>query len=423
MRIIGGRAEQKPTTSGTAQRLRRYCWRSSHDQNPSPMMSDAETRRSMRLLHVIPSFAIGGVPVRLVNVANRLGRKYTHIVLALDGVTTAAERFAPDTDYALVDFAIDKRRQVRNLVRFRRAIAHIHPDLMLTYNWGAVDWAIANLPLPLCRHVHFEDGFGPDEFTGQLRRRILGRRYGLKRTERVVVPSRVLERIALEVWKLPAARVSFLANGVDLARFGAPPDRGLLAALGIAPDGPIVGTVAPLRPEKELGRLIRAFARLPAGLGARLVIVGDGAERARLTQEVDRLGIAARVCFAGATHAPERYLGLFDVFAMSSETEQMPISVLEAMAAGRPVASVDVGDVRAMLAPPNRPYVVAKRDDTLADAIAALLADRALREQIGTANREHARVHYDQDTMFRAHDLILQGRWSAPHSAPLAAAA
>jgi glycosyltransferase involved in cell wall biosynthesis len=386
-------------------------------------MREADAGPPMRLLHVIPSFGIGGVPVRLVNVANRLGRKYRHIVLALDGVTSAAKRFAADTDYALVELAIDKRQTVRNFWRFRRVIGWIRPDLMLTYNWGAVDWAIANLPGWLCRHVHFEDGFGPGEYEAQLRRRVLARRYGLLATERVVVPSRTLERIAREVWRLRADRIAFLPNGIDLARFSAPPDRSLLGALGIARHALIVGTVAPLRPEKNLGRLIRAFAGLPQRLAAHLVIVGDGAERARLAEEARRHGVAARVSFAGATHAPERYLGLFDVFSMSSHTEQMPISVLEAMAAGRAIAAVDVGDVRTMVGAANRSYVVAQDDGALTDAIAALLADRELRERIGAGNRVRAHAHYDQETMFHEHELILRGRWAERRAGASVAAA
>jgi glycosyltransferase involved in cell wall biosynthesis len=375
-------------------------------------MGDPTPDRPLRLLHVIPSFGIGGVPVRLTTIANRLGRKYRHIVLALDQVTTAAARFAPATDYGLVELSIDKRRQARNILRFRGVIAQVRPDLMLTYNWGAVDWGMANALFPLCRHVHFEDGFGPDEFDGQLRRRILGRRYGLRSAERIVVPSRVLERIARETWKLAPDRIAYVPNGVDLARFATPPDRALAAELGIARHELVVGTVAPLRPEKNLGRLLRAFAALPPAGAVRLVIVGDGSERAGLVEEARRLGIEARVCFAGATHTPERYLGLFDLFAMSSETEQMPISILEAMAAGLAIVSVDVGDVRAMLCPANRPFVVPKTDRDLAGAIGALLGDRSLRERLGARNREHASAHYDQETMFQEHDLILQGRWT-----------
>jgi glycosyltransferase involved in cell wall biosynthesis len=386
-------------------------------------MGEPLSERSLRLLHVIPSFGIGGVPVRLVNIANRLGRKYRHIVLALDQVTTAAARFAPETDYGLVELAIDKRQQARNILRFRGVIGQIHPDLMLTYNWGAVDWGMANALFPLCRHVHFEDGFGPDEFAGQLRRRILGRRYGLRSAERIVVPSRVLERIARETWKLPPDRIAYVPNGIDLGRFAGPPDRALVAELGIARHELVVGTVAPLRPEKHLGRLIRAFAAVQPPGAARLVIVGDGSERAALTAEVQRLGLDARVRFAGSTHAPERYLGLFDLFVMSSETEQMPISILEAMAAGLPIASVDVGDVRAMLCPANRPFVVPKRDDDLAKAISALLGDRGLRERLGARNREYASAHYDQESMFQEHDLILQGRWTGRSSVARSSAA
>jgi glycosyltransferase involved in cell wall biosynthesis len=93
------------------------------------------------------------------------------------------------------------------------------------------------------------------------------------------------------------------------------------------------------------------------------------------------------------------------------------------MAAGLPVASVDVGDVRAMVSAANRPYVVPKRDAELASAIAALLADRGLRERLGAANREQAYAHYDQETMFQEHDLILQGRWTARPTAASAVAA
>ncbi len=100
----------------------------------------------------------------------------------------------------------------------------------------------------------------------------------------------------------------------------------------------------------------------------------------------------------------------------------MPISVLEAMAAGLPIASVDVGDVRAMLAPCNQPYVVARDDDALADAITALLAQRSLRERLGAGNRQHAHMHYDQETMFQEHDLVLQGQWNTRRS-PVAAPA
>lgn len=364
----------------------------------------------LRLLHVIPSFTTGGVPVRLVNIANRLGGDFRHLILALDGVTSAAERLRPEVDHELVTLAVDKTRPVRNLFRFHSTLAAIRPDLLLTYNWGAIDWAIVNSVWPVCRHLHFEDGFGPAEMNRTLRRRVLGRRYGLRGAERIIVPSHTLERIAQEVWEISPERILYLANGVDLRRFGAVADPAI-PGLTPRPGERIIGTVAPLRPEKNLRRLIRAFARLPADLAVRLAIVGDGAERAGLEEEVARCGIQARVHFAGGTAAPERALHAFDLFAISSETEQQPISVLEAMAAGRPVAGVAVGDIAAMVADENRPFIVAREDEAaLADAMAKLLVAPARARAIGTANQNKARACFDQEAMFAAYDRLYRGR-------------
>ena len=84
---------------------------------------------------------------------------------------------------------------------FRRALRRIRPDLLVTYNWGATEWALANA-LPLVRHVHIEDGFGPEEQAGQIARRVWLRRLFLRRAT-VMVPSRTLWRIATEIWRLP----------------------------------------------------------------------------------------------------------------------------------------------------------------------------------------------------------------------------
>jgi glycosyltransferase involved in cell wall biosynthesis len=96
----------------------------------------------------------------------------------------------------------------------------------------------------------------------------------------------------------------------------------------------------------------------------------------------------------------------FAVFALSSDTEQMPLSVLEAMAAGLPVAATDVGDVAAMLAEANRPFVVALDDAALARAMAALLDRPDLARAVGAANRARAAAEYDEATMVRGYEAL-----------------
>ncbi len=106
---------------------------------------------------------------------------------------------------------------------------------------------------------------------------------------------------------------------------------------------------------------------------------------------------------------PEMVLGTFDVFALSSDTEQMPNALLEAMAAGRAVAAVDVGDVKTMLCPENREFV-APRDDEAAfgAAIARLLCDPEKRAELGRRNRERAIAAFSQQQMFEGYARIFE---------------
>ena len=352
------------------------------------------------IMHVFPGFGVGGAQVRFAALANHFGAAFRHVVVSLDGNFGCRERLRPDLDITFPAIDAPKRATLANARHFRRLLRAWRPALLVTNNWGAIEWAMANLP-PIARHVHIEDGFGPEERNRQLPRRALVRRLVLWRST-VVLPSRNLQRIALTIWKLPAARVRYIPNGIDLERFAA------ARASGHADGGlPVVGTVAALRAEKNLSRLLRAFATVARN--ARLVIVGDGPERAGLRELGESLGLREKIRFAGHIDDPAPAYAGFDVFALSSDTEQMPLSVIEAMAAGLPVAATDVGDVRAMLATENAPFVAKLTETDLARSLAALLDDPGLRARIGAANQAKARAEFDQAAMFQAYGALWRG--------------
>lgn len=358
----------------------------------------------MDLLHIFPSFETGGQQVRMATLANRLGSVCRHTVISLNGVTSAADLIEPTvslTLHPLPPAKPGKAAAVPAAVAAGKLIRDLRPDLLLTHNWGSMEWATANRWGPRVPHLHFEDGFGPDESAGrQFFRRVLMRRLVLSGHATTVVPSRTLENIATSVWRLPGSQVRYIPNGIDLARFAAPPLPMLAERFAIQPSDLVVGSVGTLRPEKNFRRLIAAVAQASRGRPVKLVIVGDGPERRRLETDAKESGLGDRLILTGRLANPEVLLGRFDLFALSSDTEQMPYSLIEAMAASRPVVATDVGDVASMVADENRGFVVPTKNFAgYCDALATLLEQPRLRRSLGAANREVALRRYDLDRM------------------------
>lgn len=361
----------------------------------------------MRLLHLHSSFNPGGKELRAAKLMAAFGAQVDHTVVSgVPGALGAAEVVDPALSVAYpADFPALTGRP--SLARYRRiATAMAGHDLVLTYNWGAMDAVLAHrlfarrLALPPL--VHHEDGFNQDEAQRLKPVRNWLRRLALPTAAALVVPSRVLEGIALDIWHQPRGRVVRIANGIPLADFAKVPPPDALPGLVKGPGERWLGTMAGLRAVKNLPRLVRAFAAMPESW--RLVIVGEGPERAAIAAEAARLRLAERVHLPGFAPDPARVMGLFDLFALSSDSEQFPISVVEAMAAGLAVVSPAVGDVAAMVAPDNAPWIVPPGDEAaLGEALAGAAADDGRRAAVGAANRLRAEADYAEDAMIAAY--------------------
>lgn len=364
----------------------------------------------LRLLHLHSSFAAGGKELRAARLMNAFAAGATHtVVSAQPGELGAAVALESGVAAAFPhDFpALSGRPTPGRLSRLARAMRDF--DLVLTYNWGAMDAALAHTlfarALGLPPLVHHEDGFNSDE-AGRLKAsRNWYRRIGLAAARALVVPSRRLETIALEAWRQPCGKVRRIANGIALAGYALRPRGDAVPGLVKRPGDLWVGTLAGLRAIKNLPRLVRAFALLPEPW--QLVIAGDGPEREAIRAEAARLGVNERVHLPGFVADPAKVVGLFDVFALSSDSEQFPLSVIEAMAAGLPVAAPRVGDVAAMVASANAPFLSAPGDEAgLSAALLALAADPAARQAVGAANRARAVAEYDEARMISAYRRV-----------------
>lgn len=358
----------------------------------------------LSLLHVFPTFAVGGAQVRFVRLVRLWGARFRHTVIALDGRTAAGALLPEEAPVAIAPPPSASGSLPLRLWRIARRLRAAAPDVLLTYNWGAIEWALANR-LVGRPHLHLEDGFGPDEADRQIPRRVLTRRVALARSRGVILASRNLEAIAREIWRLDPRSLHYAANGIDLARFAPRPGAAARAALGLPPEALVVGWVGALRPEKNLARLLAAFARIEGP--AHLVLIGDGPEATRVRDEAARQGLAARVHLPGGRADVAPLLSAFDVFALSSDTEQTPLVLLEAMAAGLPVAATAVGDVALLVADENRPFVTPRETAALGEALARLAADPALRRRLGAANRAKACAEFAEERMAAVHAALI----------------
>jgi glycosyltransferase involved in cell wall biosynthesis len=357
----------------------------------------------VRILHCHSTFGPGGKEARAVRLMNAFGDSAEHAVLsAMPGELGAREAIDRHVAVSFPDDAPPLTGRPDPLRLFRLARAMRGFDLILTYNWGAFDAVMARrlfgAALRLPPLVHHEDGFNLDEADGPKPARSRYRRVGLPAAKALVVPSERLERIARTEWRQPAAKLVRIPNGIDVGRYAAAPD---LDIPGLEPgrDGIVIGTVAGLRAVKNLPRLVRAVAAM-GETKAKLVIVGAGPESERIAAEARRLGIADRLVMPGFLADPARWIGRFDIFALSSDSEQFPIAMVEAMAAGLPVVATEVGDVDSMLAADNLPLVVGRDDEAaFAAALDSLAARPDLRKAIGRANREKAASHYGEAAM------------------------
>lgn len=366
----------------------------------------------LRLLHLHSSFDRGGKELRAVKLMNLFGPAIEHsVVSAVPEARAAAAAIDPALDVEWPQFpSLSGKPWPRRLQAIAEAMRGY--DLVLTYNWGAMDTVMAHTlfgeRLGLPPLVHHEDGFNEDEAERLKPARNWFRRLALARAQGLVVPSRQLERIALDVWKQPRGLVRRIANGIPVAAYGAVPPPDALPRVIKHPGELWLGTLAGLRAVKNLPRLVRAFAVMPPEW--QLVILGEGPEREAIRAEALRLEIGHRVHLPGHVPDPARAMGLFDLFALSSDSEQFPISVVEAMAAGLAVVSPRVGDVAAMVASENGPHLTAPGDEAaLGAALVGLATDPAARAAIGAANRARAMAEYDEAAMLAAYRKVYAG--------------
>ena len=279
-------------------------------------------------------------------------------------------------------------------------------DLILTYGWGAMDAVMAHTAfgqsMALSPLIHHENGFDPAEVNGPKRRRNWYRRIALGRATSLVVPSERLEAAALETWYQPIGRVKNIAAGIDTRSFSKTCKPDALRRVVKRDVEQWIGTLGGSTSHPALKRLLTCLDELPDN--CHLVVLGDVPNSDDIRDIASDLEISHRVHLPGAPSDKTKVMGLFDIFAVASIDAQLPLSMVQAMAAGVAVAAYDVGDIAATVAPANAPFIVDPAQPALlGEALAELIAMGPQREAIGAENREMARQKFDEKAMIESY--------------------
>lgn len=217
----------------------------------------------------------------------------------------------------------------------------------------------------------------------------------------VVTNSPAVARMLAQDERVPQDKVKVIPNFLEAATFDPVPaahwasDPGLRA---VPADAIVVGYVGRLDAVKDLGTMLRAIASLPAYV--HVVLVGDGPERNGLAALAGSLGLGQRAHFVGERPSRPSFHFRFDISAHSSVSEGLPNSLLEAMAAARPVVASSVGGIPDLVGHGHTGLLFAPGDvAALTGHLAALVADPAERVRLGSNARAHAAANYSAEAV------------------------
>jgi glycosyltransferase involved in cell wall biosynthesis len=300
----------------------------------------------------------------------------------------------------------------------RERIDILHAHKFGSNVWGTALGRLAHVPVVVA-HEH-GGAWPPSRLRPFINRELIGRGADV-----FLTVSAELQRRMIEVERVDASRVRFLANGIPPWPADAGDD--VRAELGIAPDAPVIATVCQLRPEKALDLLVDSTAlvreRFP---DVRVLIAGDGPQEGALRAHVAAKGLQQTVTLLGPRRDVPAVLAAADVAVCCSDFEGTPLSVMEYMAAAKPVVATRVGGLPDLVEDSVQGLLVPPRDAAgLAAALADLLGDPERRTRMGAAARERQLREFSlaatlrsledlYEELFRATARARQEGWAPP---------
>jgi len=362
--------------------------------------------RKTNLLIVAAGLGIGGAEVVIQHLARAIDReRFNLLICCIKGLGPVGEALRAD-GFEIVVLS-DESNEKSGLLTFLKLLKLIRTrkiDVVHSHTTDAFfDAALCRLLLRRIRHLHtFHFGNYPHRSASHTRFERVGSMFA----DRLVAVGDVQRSQIMAAYGFKPERIGRVWNGVEL-----PPARdaaGFRVRIGVT-DHVIVGITSTMIEQKGLFDFLEVASRFREQVDrVRFVIVGEGRLRARLDERRRMLGLEELVVFAGwIPHANDHALPAFDIFFLPSLWEAMSISLLEAMAAGKPVVATAVGEASHIVEDGTDGFLVQPQDvDAMAAKLRRLIDDRVLRARLGSAARAKVASQFTVERMARAYEEI-----------------
>ena len=351
---------------------------------------------------------MGGLENGVVNLINRSdSNRFEHMICCFSTTGTAEKRLK----YKIPVFEMHKKdgNDWGMMLRLFKLMKQEKPDIVHTRNWGSVD-AIVPAKLAGVPHIiHSEHGWNNDDPRGRNIKRRATRKLLSYLIDHFIAVSNDIRNWLVDSVGIKPTKVRVVINGVDIETFKKGDKKKAKKRLGFPENEFIIGTVGRLRPIKNQKILLEAFSKLNHDIHSlSLIIVGEGPERASLTQLKNGLFKGEKIHLLGLRNDIPQILNMFDIFVLPSKSEGICNTILEAMASSLPVVATDVGGNAELVRNGFNGFLIPSNDpDSLTDFIDRYLnTDNELVDYHGKNSRDRAASYFSLDTMVKSYEKI-----------------
>jgi sugar transferase (PEP-CTERM/EpsH1 system associated) len=354
-------------------------------------------QRPIQVVHLVTCLNVGGLEMVVYNLARYADRNQFDIhVICLEEPGTLAPRVVA-LGAEVEGLGPPGLSRLRRLSRLTRRLYQLRPQILHTHNpmphlFGSLAACLARIPVL----VHTKHGRNYPEIP----RRVALNRWASFLTTMVVAVSENSAEVARRVERVPVYKVTLIRNGIDLTEFPPPPRREKAGKRVIH-----VGRMDPVKDQHTLLRAARIVA--DAEPDFQLDFVGDGDIRAELVALHRELCLGDRVRFLGERSDIGPLLAAADLFVLSSTSEGLSLTLLEAMGSGLPIVATDVGGNSEVVVRGETGLLVSPQSpQTLAQAILILLRDPDRLLQMGRAGRRRVEKEFDIRRMVARYEAL-----------------